>query len=83
MQPYYNAKGDCLGPDDNLQGGITASMPAGSWLGALISGILSDMFGRKTTIQVGAVIWYVVEPSPPHPLFALEPLETMLMSSFL
>ncbi|KAK7749163.1 high affinity glucose transporter [Diatrype stigma] len=58
-EPYYDAKGDCLGPDDNLQGGITASMPGGSWLGALISGVLSDMFGRKTSIQVGALIWVV------------------------
>ena len=35
-------------------------MPGGSWLGALVSGFLSDIFGRKTSIQVGAVIWYVV-----------------------
>jgi MFS family permease len=38
-------------------GGITASMPGGSWLGALISGYVSDIMGRKKAIQVGSVIW--------------------------
>ncbi|KAI1081077.1 general substrate transporter [Whalleya microplaca] len=67
-QPYkcqFNAQGnnpdtgECQGPDDVLQGGITAAMPGGSWLGALISGILSDWLGRKTSIQIGAIIWIV------------------------
>jgi MFS family permease len=40
-------------------GGITASMPAGSWLGALISGYLSDILGRKKAIQIGAIIWCI------------------------
>ena len=47
----------CLGPKPDVQGGITASMPGGSWLGALASGFLSDNMGRKTSIQVGAAIW--------------------------
>ena len=34
-------------------------MPAGSWLGSLISGYLSDIFGRKKSIQIGSVIWCV------------------------
>ncbi|OTB04022.1 hypothetical protein M426DRAFT_321113 [Hypoxylon sp. CI-4A] len=51
--------GACRGPDDVVQGGITASMPGGSWLGALISGILTDAVGRKTSIQIGAVIWII------------------------
>lgn len=34
-------------------------MPGGSWLGALISGYISDLMGRKKAIQVGAVIWCV------------------------
>lgn len=38
-------------------GGITAAMPGGSWLGALISGYLSDILGRKKAIQVGSVVW--------------------------
>ncbi|KAI0101792.1 high-affinity glucose transporter [Nemania sp. FL0031] len=66
--PYkcqYNAQGNdpttgqCRGPDPSLQGGITAAMPGGSWLGALFSGWISDRFGRKTSIQIGAVIWIV------------------------
>ncbi|KAI5861214.1 general substrate transporter [Durotheca rogersii] len=67
-QPYkcqFNQQGNnpitgqCQGPDDVLQGGITAAMPGGSWLGALISGFLSDIFGRKKAIQIGAVIWVI------------------------
>ncbi|KAI2606478.1 general substrate transporter [Hypoxylon fragiforme] len=53
------ATGQCQGPDDVVQGGITAAMPGGSWLGALISGFLSDHLGRKTSIQIGAIIWIV------------------------
>ncbi|KKZ61407.1 hypothetical protein EMCG_03963 [[Emmonsia] crescens] len=49
----------CKGPKPAVQGGITASMAAGSWMGALISGFLSDIFGRKKSIMVGAIIWIV------------------------
>jgi sugar porter (SP) family MFS transporter len=66
-QPYlcqfnqggFNEKGECRGPTPDVQGGITAAMPGGSWLGALISGFLSDIFGRKTSIQIGSVIWVI------------------------
>lgn len=34
-------------------------MPAGSWLGSLVSGYLSDWLGRKKSIQIGSVIWCV------------------------
>ncbi|KAI1649130.1 general substrate transporter [Daldinia loculata] len=50
---------ECQGPDAIVQGGITAAMPGGSWLGALISGVLTDIFGRKTSIQIGALIWII------------------------
>ncbi|ELR09392.1 hypothetical protein GMDG_03956 [Pseudogymnoascus destructans 20631-21] len=40
----------------DVQGGITAAMPGGSWLGALISGYPSDKLGRKRSIPVGALI---------------------------
>lgn len=40
-------------------GGITAAMPGGSWLGAIISGYLSDILGRKRAIQIGAIIWCI------------------------
>jgi MFS family permease len=53
----HNEQGKCKGPKADVQGGITAAMPGGSWLGALLSGYLSDRLGRKTSIQVGALIW--------------------------
>jgi len=34
-------------------------MPGGSFVGALISGILTDWLGRKRSIQVGAIIWCI------------------------
>lgn len=49
--------GKCTGPSSSVQGGITASMSAGSWLAALCSGFISDRFGRKTSIQIGSIIW--------------------------
>ncbi|KAF4632831.1 hypothetical protein G7Y89_g5293 [Cudoniella acicularis] len=56
---YLETDGKCSGPTANVQGGITASMPGGSWLGALISGFISDILGRKKAIQVGSVIWVI------------------------
>jgi len=56
---YLETDGKCSGPTADVQGGITASMPAGSWLGALISGYVSDILGRKRAIQIGAVIWCI------------------------
>lgn len=43
----------------DVQGGITAAMPGGSFIGSLISGVLSDRFGRRYSIMVGAVIWCI------------------------
>ncbi|KAK1237384.1 hypothetical protein MKX08_003009 [Trichoderma sp. CBMAI-0020] len=57
--PPTDASGTCGGPRSLVQGGITASMAAGSWLGALISGPLSDRLGRKYSIMVGCVIWVI------------------------
>jgi len=56
---YLDTDGKCSGPDPDVQGGITASMPGGSWLGALVSGYLSDILGRKKSIQVGSIIWCI------------------------
>ncbi len=36
-----------------------AAMPGGSWLGALISGPVSDTFGRKKAIMLGCCIWVI------------------------
>ena len=55
---YVDGQIQCAGPISSVQGGITASMAGGSWLGALVSGFLSDMIGRKFSIQIGSVIWY-------------------------
>ncbi|KAI9930496.1 hypothetical protein MW887_011250 [Aspergillus wentii] len=52
-------KMQCKGPSADVQGGITASMAGGSWLGALMSGFISDHLGRKTSIMVGSVIWCI------------------------
>lgn len=60
---YFNqlghdpATGLCMGPTPNTQGGITASMAGGSFLGAIASGFLTDRLGRKKTIQVGCLFW--------------------------
>ncbi|KAI4180312.1 MAG: hypothetical protein L6R41_007310 [Letrouitia leprolyta] len=57
--PIPDDHSQCTGPSSSVQGGITAAMPGGSWLGALCSGFLSDMFGRKKSIMIGAVIWWI------------------------
>lgn len=57
--PPYNNSDTCSGPRSSVQGGITAAMPAGSWLGALLSGYISDILGRKKAIMIGCVLWYV------------------------
>ncbi|KAJ5585620.1 Hexose transporter [Penicillium hispanicum] len=55
--PPFNDNKECSGLGSLVQGGVTASMAAGSWLGALISGPLSDQIGRKNSIMVGCIIW--------------------------
>lgn len=52
---YINYFGPHISSD--VQGGITAAMPGGSFVGAICSGFISDKFGRKPSIQVGAVFW--------------------------
>ncbi|KAG0356036.1 hypothetical protein BG005_005046 [Podila minutissima] len=39
-------------PSSSLQGGIVASMAAGSFLGALLAGPFGDKFSRKRTIML-------------------------------
>lgn len=56
---YIDGEPQCRGPRAMVAGGITASMAGGSWLGSLVSGFLSDMLGRKASIMIASVIWYV------------------------
>jgi MFS family permease len=46
-------------PSDIEQGGITASMSGGSFLGALGAGFLSDHLGRRHAVQIAAIIWVI------------------------
>ncbi|KAJ4288892.1 high affinity glucose transporter [Collariella sp. IMI 366227] len=78
-QPYlchFNQRGIddnglCLGPTDKVQGLITAAMPGGSWLGALLSGFVSDRFGRNRSIQVGIVGSIIVAAAVNIPMLAI------------
>ncbi|GAA6018298.1 hypothetical protein JCM10207_000795 [Rhodosporidiobolus poonsookiae] len=53
--PYYLRQ--FKSPNSDLQGGITASMPAGSFGGALINSWLSDRIGRKKCIILSGWLW--------------------------
>ncbi|KAL2126339.1 hypothetical protein VTI74DRAFT_1162 [Chaetomium olivicolor] len=46
-------------PVSYAQGGITASMPAGSLLGSLTSSFLADRYSRKVALQISCVLWIV------------------------
>lgn len=46
-------------PGSTEQGGITASMSAGSFVGALVAGWLADKLGRRYSLMVASVIWVV------------------------
>ncbi|KAJ5690713.1 hypothetical protein N7462_005105 [Penicillium macrosclerotiorum] len=59
LGPPFTDDEKCSGLSSLAQGGVTAAMPAGSWLGALISGFISDRLGRKYAIMVGCCIWVI------------------------
>jgi MFS family permease len=46
-------------PDSAQQGGITASMSAGSLVGALFAGFLADRLGRRGALQIAALVFVV------------------------
>lgn len=46
-------------PDSAKQGGITASMSAGSLVGALFAGTLADRMGRRGALQVASLVFVV------------------------
>ncbi|KAH8926299.1 general substrate transporter [Atractiella rhizophila] len=57
LNPAYNKAFSPVGTNSDLQGGIVASMPAGSFGGALINTYISDKFGRKPCIMFAALLW--------------------------
>ncbi|KAK0199886.1 general substrate transporter [Desarmillaria ectypa] len=46
-------------PGSGAQGAIVASMPAGSFLGALLVTQLADRFGRKSTVILSGLVWVI------------------------
>ncbi|CCE66064.1 hypothetical protein TPHA_0O00950 [Tetrapisispora phaffii CBS 4417] len=46
-------------PDATIQGGITASMSAGSFVGSLISPTISEAFGRRVSLHLCATFWII------------------------
>ncbi|CAI6089528.1 unnamed protein product [Clonostachys chloroleuca] len=46
-------------PDSTTQGGITASMSAGSFIGAIAAGWFADKFGRKGALKIASLIWVI------------------------
>ncbi|KAK0615712.1 high-affinity glucose transporter [Bombardia bombarda] len=44
-------------PVSYRQGGITASMPAGSLAGSLISSFIADKYSRKVALQISCLLW--------------------------
>ncbi|KAK0470642.1 general substrate transporter [Armillaria novae-zelandiae] len=46
-------------PNDTTQGGITAAMPAGAFVGALVAGPVSNRLGRKKSIVLSTVCWTI------------------------
>ncbi|KAI0394212.1 general substrate transporter [Xylariaceae sp. FL0594] len=46
-------------PVSYRQGGITASMPAGSLVGSLASSFIADKYSRKVALQISCLLWII------------------------
>lgn len=46
-------------PGSTLQGGITASMSAGSFAGAIAAGFVADILGRRGALMIASCIWVI------------------------
>ncbi|KAH8172892.1 sugar transporter domain-containing protein [Sarocladium implicatum] len=47
---------DKFAPDPSMLGGIISIYTAGGAIGSLLSGVTGDRFGRRGTIQIGAIV---------------------------
>ncbi|ODV97824.1 hypothetical protein PACTADRAFT_324 [Pachysolen tannophilus NRRL Y-2460] len=56
-QEYYLKFFDS--PDTITQGGISASMAGGSFIGSLIASYISDPLGRRVSLQVSSMFWMI------------------------
>ncbi|AGO12317.1 AaceriAEL042Cp [[Ashbya] aceris (nom. inval.)] len=59
MQDFGPYKDYFKHPDELTQGGITASMAAGSLLGSVLSPAFSDAFGRRVSLHMCSGLWIV------------------------
>lgn len=46
-------------PKSYRQGAITASMPAGSLVGSIMSSFLADRYSRKVALQISCILWII------------------------
>ncbi|KAF2725138.1 sugar transporter, partial [Polychaeton citri CBS 116435] len=46
-------------PSSDLQGGITASMSGGSFIGAIAAGFLADWLGRRGALKIASIIFVI------------------------
>lgn len=46
-------------PNSTAQGGITASMAGGSFLGSIVSPTFTDKFGRRVSLHICASLWII------------------------
>ncbi|KAF7540799.1 hypothetical protein G7Z17_g12101 [Cylindrodendrum hubeiense] len=46
-------------PKSYRQGAITASMPAGSLVGSIISSFIADKYSRKVALQISCILWII------------------------
>ncbi|KAH6981728.1 general substrate transporter [Ilyonectria sp. MPI-CAGE-AT-0026] len=46
-------------PKSYRQGAITASMPAGSLVGSIMSSFIADRYSRKVALQISCILWII------------------------
>jgi MFS family permease len=66
----------------SIIGAINSTFNGGAVFGSLMGGFTMDRFGRKMTIQIGAVVCFYHVDCPkttpgPHPCFSLYPIKRL------